>query len=619
MRNAPGARERGPGTGGLVNYEDMIRRYRDWRSLPAMFFDQARRMAGKPVFAAKRYGRYQAISWDAAALQVREVAAALKGIGIGAGDRVVLCSENRPEFPVAEIGIMAAGAVAVPAYTTNTIQDHSYILENSGARAAFVSTRALGEKLLAAALGSSACRTLITIDEWMPGQISAVQVLPWEKFLETGEEDAGEAEDRAEALTRGDTACIIYTSGTGGVPKGVMLSHGAILSNCMGAFDVLYELGLGGDVFLSFLPLSHSYEHMAGQFFPLSIGAQICYCEGAEHLAKNMLEVRPTIMTAVPRLYETLHRRILVGVENGSGAAKYLFDKTLELGRRDYEGTLSFPERIANVALEILVRRKVRARFGGRLKTFVSGGAPLSRDIALFFEALGVRLLQGYGQTETAPVVAINRPSRNRIGTVGPPIRDVEVTIASDGEILVKGELVMQGYWRDEEASAAAIKDGWLHTGDIGVMDADGVITITDRKKDIIVNSGGDTVSPLRVEGRLTLQPEIAQAMACGDRKPYLVAVVVPDPDFLIAWARAHEKSEELALLAADAEFHAALAAAVERANATLSAIEHVRRFAIATEPFSIGNSMLTPTLKVRRHVIREVYAKRLEDLYGGG
>ena len=602
-----------------MNYEDTIRRYRDWRSLPQMFFDQARLYAQMPVFAAKREGRFRPILWDEAAERVREVATALRSIGISRGDRVVICSENRPEFPVAEIGIMAAGGVAVPAYTTNTIQDHLYILENSGARAAIVSTRALGEKLLAAAQGSSACRTLVTIDEWVPGQMGAVQILPWAKFLEAGAGDTGEAESWAEKLSRNDTACIIYTSGTGGVPKGVMLSHGAILSNCMGAFDVLYELGLDGDVFLSFLPVSHSYEHMAGQFFPLSIGAQICYCEGAEHLAKNMLEVRPTIMTAVPRLYETLHRRILVGVEKGSAAARYLFEKTLELGRRDYEGRLSLGERIVNGLLDLLVRRKIRARFGGRLKTFVSGGAPLNPDIAMFFEALGVRLLQGYGQTESAPVVSINRPTRNRIGSVGPPILDVDVKIAADGEILVKGELVMQGYWRDAEASAAAIKDGWLHTGDIGVADEDGFITITDRKKDIIVNSGGDTVSPLRVEGRLTLQPEIAQAMACGDRKPYLVAIVVPDPDFAVAWARAHGRREDLATLAADAEFHAALAAAVERANATLSAIEHVRRFAIAHEPFSIANSMLTPTLKVRRHVIREVYASRLEGLYGSG
>ncbi len=603
--------------GESLNYEDTIRRYRAWRSLPEMFFDQAKRLGRKPVFAAKREGRFTPVSWREAAEQVRALAGGFRQIGIGPGERVVIVSENRPEFPIAELAIMALGGVAVPAYVTNTVQDHLYILENSGARAAIVSTRALGERLLAAAQGSSACRTLITLDAWTVGQASAVQLLPWAEVLAMGAAETGDVEARASALTRTDTACIIYTSGTGGVPKGVMLSHGAILSNCMGAFDVLYEIGLDREVFLSFLPLSHSYEHMAGQFFPISIGATICYAEGAEHLAKNMIEVRPTIMTAVPRLYETLYRRILVNAEHAGAPARFLFDKALELGRRAIEGRLSFSGRVANLALDLLVRRKIKRRFGGRLKVFVSGGAPLPRDIAEFFTALGVRLLQGYGQTESAPVVSINRPSRNRLGTVGPPMREVEVKFAADGEILVRGELVMQGYWRDPEASAAALKDGWLHTGDIGVQEADGTITITDRKKDIIVNSGGDNVSPLRVEGRLTLQPEIAQAMAFGDRRPYLVAVIVPDADFARDWARENGKVSELSALSGDEEFHRALAAAVERANATLSPIEHVRRFLIAAEPFTIDNGMLTPTLKVRRHKIRDGYGGRLEALYG--
>ncbi len=600
----------------------MIRRYKEWRSLPAMFFEQAAVFEAKPALAAKHGGRFAPIRYGEAAARARATAAGLRRIGIAPGDRVMICSENRPEFAIAELGVLAAGAIAVPAYTTNTVQDHLYILENSGAKAAIVSTKALAERVLAAAQGSSGCGTLIAIEPWPRGQAGAVRVMAWNELIGMGVGPAGEVEGWASALSRTDTACIIYTSGTGGVPKGVMLSHGAILSNCMGAFDVLWELGLGNDVFLSFLPLSHSYEHMAGQFFPLSIGAKICYCEGAEHLGKNMVEVRPTIMTAVPRLYETLHRRITANVERGSGVARKLFERTLELGAKDFEGRLSLGERLLNRLLDFLVRRKIRARFGGRLKAFVSGGAPLSRDIALFFTALGVTLLQGYGQTESAPVIALNRPSRNKLGSVGPPVRDVTVKIADDGEILVKGELVMQGYWRDPESSAAALMGGWLHTGDIGWRDADGVITITDRKKDIIVLSGGETISPLRVEGRLTLQPEIAQAMVYGDREPYLVAVVVADSDFAKAWAAANGKAGEsassvLGALAADEDFHRALSAAVENANRTLSPIEHVRRFAIAAEPFSVANAMLTPTLKLRRHVIRENYEARLEGLYG--
>jgi long-chain acyl-CoA synthetase len=386
----------------------------------------------------------------------------------------------------------------------------------------------------------------------------------------------------------------------------------------MGAFDLLHELGLGDEVFLSFLPLSHSYEHTAGQFFPLSIGAKIYYAEGVEHLAKNMAEARPTIMTAVPRLYESFQRRMLGNVERGGGISKVLFNAALDLGIKRYEQrAMTLRERIANVMLGLLVRRKIAKKFGGRLKAFVSGGAPLAYDVGLFFTALGVRLLQGYGQTESAPVVSCNPPSGNRIGTVGPPILDVEVGLGEDGEILVSGEGVMQGYWRDPEASAAAVKDGWLHTGDIGAIDADGYLVITDRKKDIIVNSGGDNVSPLKVEGRLTLEPEIAQAMVFGDRRPHLVAVIVPDAEFLRVFAAKKGISGELSLIAGDAALHRAMANAVDRANAQLSPVECVRRFIVAEAAFTIDNGLLTPTLKVRRHKIREIYGLRLEALYG--
>ncbi|HLF58860.1 MAG TPA: long-chain fatty acid--CoA ligase [Alphaproteobacteria bacterium] len=604
-----------------MNYDHMIRRYRQWRSLPEMFFDQALLLGDKAVFAAKRGGRFEPVSWRQAAGQVRALARALRKLGIAPGDRVVLVSENRPEFAIADLGIMAAGAITVPAYVTNTVQDHLYVLENSGACAAIVSTRPLAERVLAAAQMTAACRSLIAIEPWLRGQTSAVDVLSWADFLESAAADAGDVAAWVAALDRRDTACIIYTSGTGGVPKGVMLSHGAILSNCMGAYDLLFELGLDDEVFLSFLPLSHSYEHTAGQFFPLSIGACICYAEGVESLGKNMVEARPTLMTSVPRLYESLHRRILANVERAGPLSRYLFNAAVALGKRAYEapGSLSIRERLADLALDVLVRRKLRKRFGGRLKAFVSGGAPLAYDIGLFFTALGVRLLQGYGQTESAPVISCNAPARNRIGTVGAPLLDVEVALAEDGEILVQGELVMQGYWRDEPATAAAIREGWLYTGDIGTIDDHGTITITDRKKDIIVNSGGDNVSPLRVEGRLTLEPEIGQAMVFGDRKPHLVAVIVPDADFARSWGRSHGQGEDWAAFAADAAFHRALAAAVQRANDSLSPIEHVRRFVVAPEPFTIENGLLTPTLKLRRYKIRELYGARLEALYGAG
>ncbi len=377
---------------------------------------------------------------------------------------------------------------------------------------------------------------------------------------------------RIAELSPEDTACLIYTSGTGGVPKGVMLSHRNIIGNCRGAYRLLEQLGLGDEVFLSFLPLSHSYEHTAGLMFPISIGAEIYFAEGADTLAANLLEARPTIMTAVPRLYETMHQRIRLGIQREHGLKRRLFEKAVATGRKRLAGErLGLGERLLDPVLDRLVRHKVRARFGGRLKAMISGGAPLNPEIGGFFLALGVRLLQGYGQTEAAPVIACNPPDRIRIDTVGPALDGVEIRIAEDGEILVRGDNVMKGYWNDPEATARTLVEGWLHTGDIGALDPDGFLRITDRKRDFIKNSGGDMISPARVESALTLAPEIAQAMVTGDRRPYLVAVIVPDPDFAAAYAKEHGVSGELAALASDPGFHKALGDVVARVNRELA------------------------------------------------
>jgi long-chain acyl-CoA synthetase len=460
--------------------------------------------------------------------------------------------------------------------------------------------------------------TVITIEP-AAGQASAVDVLPWEDMLARGGEAADDTGELAAGLMPDDTACLIYTSGTGGIPKGVVTSHRNILANCRGAHRLLESLGLGDEVFLSFLPLSHSYEHTAGLMFPISLGAQIYFAEGAETLAANMLEARPTIMTAVPRLYETLHRRIKLGVERKGGLTRRMFDKTAEIGQKRLASqALTLGERLLDPLLDWLVRAKLRRRFGGRLKAMVSGGAPLNPEIGGFFLALGVRLLQGYGQTEAAPVIACNLPTRVKIDTVGPPLDGVRVKIAADGEILVAGDNVMKGYWNDPEATALTFEDGWLKTGDVGLLDDDGYIRITDRKRDFIKNSGGETISPARVEGYLTLEPEIAQAMVFGDRRPYLAAVLVPDADFAAAHSPPDVPAEDFRALAVDAGFARAIGAVVARVNRGLSPIERVRRFVIATEPFTIANGQMTPTLKIKRHVIRDVYGSALDALYDG-
>jgi len=593
--------------------------YQRWQSLPALFFEQAANLADRPFLWARREGAYRPLTWRQVAEEVRLQAAGLRTLGVERGDRVVLLSESRPEWCIADLAIMSAGGITVPAYTTNTVPDHNHVLTDSGARGAIVSTVALAKRLLPAAIEAPDCDWVISIDPLNRGQQATLRSLSWDDAKALGRDrKAAEITAIVDSLKRNDTACFIYTSGTGGTPKGVMLSHGAILCNCMGAFDLLCDLGLGDEVFLSFLPLSHAYEHTAGQFFPISIGAQIYYATGVEQLLGNLAEARPTIMTAVPRLYESMYQRILRGVEKQSPFKQRLFYTALRLGQkscRDPHG-LTVWERLVDAVVDHLVRDKVRARFGGRLKAMVSGGAALNPDIGTFFTALGLPVLQGYGQTESAPVVSANPPGRVKMDTVGPPLDGVEVRIAEDGEILVRGELVMQGYWRNEDATAEALRDGWLHTGDIGEIDDDGYIRITDRKKDILVLSGGDNVSPARVEGFLTFEPEIHQAMVFGDKRPHIVALLIPDDEYLVDFAKRHGAPARLEAVHDHPELHRELAAAVDRVNARLAPLERVRRFAVAREPFTVENHMLTPTLKIRRHKILAAYKDPLEALY---
>jgi len=601
---------------------DYAARYDEWQTLPQVFFEKAGERGDAPMFWAKRYDAWQATSWARAREEVVALARELRASGVERGDRVLLVSENRPEWGLADLAIMAAGAITVPAYTTNTVHDHAHLINDCDPRLAIVSTDRLAERLLSAIRENGQIRTVVTIDG-VGGAADGIDIINWRDMVRRGEARDDDIEGKLQSIARTDTACLIYTSGTGGAPKGVMLSHGAIICNCMGAYHLFNDgnlLELDNETFLSFLPLSHSYEHTAGLHFPISIGAQVYYAEGVDKLSANMTETHPTIMTAVPRLYESMHQRIVAGIERKGGLSEKLFKKAVTLGIKRYEqgkGGLSLYERVQDALVEKLVRKKVAERFGGHLKAFVSGGAPLNYDIGVFFLALGVRLLQGYGQTETAPVVSANPPLRIKIDTVGPAFPGVEVKIAEDGEILIRGELTMQGYWGAPDLTAETLIDGWVHTGDIGELDADGYIRITDRKKDLIVNSGGDNVSPQRVEGVLVFEPELAQAMVHGDKRPHLVAVVVPDDGFIAEWARENGREANLAALADSESFYERLREAIERANERLSPIEQVRRFLVAGEAFTTENGLMTPSLKIRRHEIRKIYGERLEALYG--
>ena len=422
-------------------------------------------------------------------------------------------------------------------------------------------------------------------------------------------------------IGRADTACIIYTSGTGGAPRGVLQHHGAILCNVAGAADILsQDFGLDDDErFLSFLPLSHAYAHTGGQYLPIAVGAEIYYAEGLEKLASNIEETRPTIMVVVPRLFEVLRQRIMKQVDKQGGAAKALMDRALNLGARKSEGRYRLGDKTLNLVLERLLRPKIRQRFGGRIKAMVSGGAPLNPEVGLFFEAMGLTMLQGYGQTEAGPVISCNRPRAGiAMHTVGPPMRGVEIRIAEDGEILCRGELVMKGYWQNKAETERTLRDGWLHTGDIGHLDEKGRIVITDRKKDMIVNDKGDNVAPQKLEGMLTLRPEIAQAMVSGDKRPYIVGLIVPDAEWALEWANANDIRFDMKELQGLPAFRAAVRGAIDAVNQDLSVVEKVRQFAFADEPFGIENEEMTPSLKIRRHKIRERYGDRLDALYRG-
>lgn len=590
----------------------------------SLFLKRADALGETPMLWAKRDGAWRPITWAEVARRVCLMASALRRMGLHDGDRVLIVSENRPEWCIADLAIMAAGCVTVPTYTTNTTRDHIHILENSGAHAAIVSSAKLGKALLPAIVQTDLCRHVIGMEQMPAMQGGSFELHEWAGLFEGDPILArAEVEARLVNFTREDLACIIYTSGTGGAPRGVRQHHGMLLTNVAGAAQIVMEdFGLDhSETFLSFLPLSHAYEHTGGQFLPIGVGGQIYYSEGLDKLAANIEEVRPTIMVVVPRLFEVLRTRIMKQIEKQGAVASRLMEVAMGLGERRQQGRWRFGDKAVNLVLEHTLRPKVRAKFGGRIKALVSGGAPLNPEIGVFFDSMGLTLLQGYGQTEAGPIISCNRPAAGiDHATVGPPLRGVELKIADDGEILVRGELVMQGYWQNDAASRAVLVDSgtgaWLHTGDIGHIDKRGRIQITDRKKDMIVNDKGDNVSPQKVESMLTLQPEIAQAMVHGDRRPYIVGLIVPDADWALEWAKANDEKFDFKALQRLPAFRAEIRGAIDRVNADLSVIEKVRQYAFADEPFSIENEEMTPSLKIRRHKLKERYVDRLDALY---
>ena len=590
----------------------------EFNSVVKIFEKQSSTLQDQPYLWRKIDDKYLSLSWKEVRINVERFSTALRNLGILEGDRVVIVSENRPEWQIADLSIMAVGAISVPAYTTSTTNDYEYIIKHSGARCIIVSNHDLANKVLPAVLNSHMCQTVIKINDDNKNYDVPITVLSWNSLINENNNNVLQLTESINNHKRTDTACIIYTSGTGGNPKGVMLSHGAMLANCTGCKYLLEDIvsSLKEIRFLSWLPLSHSYEHTI-TFYMIGIGAQIYYAEGIEKLLVNMAEARPHFMTAVPRFYDSLHARISQGLKKQSKVSQFFFKETLRLGKKTYfNEPLSFFEKKFNGLLNKIVRKKVNKRFGGSLKALVSGGAALNFEVGLYLSALGLPLLQGYGQTETAPVVSANPPNKIKLDTVGPVFKGTKVKIAKDGEILVSGENVMNGYWNDPKATSSTLINGWIHTGDIGELDEEGYLKITDRKKDIIVNAGGDNISPSRVEEKLNIEPEIAQSMMYGDFKNYLVAILVPDRDYAQEWAKDHHKEFNIKKLNQDSDFIKMIKTTTERVNKKLSQIEQVRKFLLIDEEFTVENNMMTPTLKVRRFKVKEKYQSQLEALY---
>ena len=538
-------------------------------------------------------------TWEQTEKNILKLSKVIKE-NIKEGDRCLLVSENRPEWFVSDLAIMVAGGITVPAYTTYTEDDYKYLIEDCEPSLVVVSNNEMLKKLNNSINEKDFIKKIITLDE-KTKVTNSLNIINKEKYLDFNLIIKNNllAEDKIEnnKLKRNSPACIIYTSGTGGNPKGVILSHGGILNNLEGACEIMKPLFNSRPVFLTWLPLSHSYEHCV-QFAQIAVGAKVFYAEKIEKLLENISEAKPTIMTAVPRFYQNLYNKINMNLKKQTGFKAKLIEATLRLGRKKLlNQKLKFSEKLLNFIVDKLVRKKIKKQFGGNLKAFVSGGGALDKEIGEFLNSVGLPTLQGYGLTETSPVVSCNPIHKIKVETVGPPFKGNEVKIAEDGEILVKGENVMLGYWNKKEETEKIIINGWLHTGDIGEIDPnDGYLKITDRKKDIIVSAGGDNISPAKIENMVTNEPEIDQCMVYGDKKNYLVALIVPNKDFL------NEKEK--------------INKVIEKINKKLSLLEKIKKIQLIDENFSIENGLMTPTMKVKRKKVTDKYKNQLENLY---
>ena len=564
-----------------------------FNNLPELFYFQAdKNENNQHLLKLDSNNQVVSMSWLETKNLTKKIHNFLANKYLGELERVLLVSENRPEWMASDIAIMSNKLICVPNYTTYTSRDFEHILNDSQPVGLIVSNKNLLQTILTASEKVKYnFKFILCFDYFENNSISNLVFL---NDLTNDNNDNNR--EKIKEIKRTDPACIIYTSGTQGLPKGVILSHGGILSNCEGAYELLKTIKSPDLTFLTWLPLSHSYEH-AVQFVQIILEAKVFYNKSIETLLPTVKIAQPHIMTAVPRFYNNLHAKMKINLKNQSNFKQNLFNKTIQLGTKKFKNIkLSFSENIINVILDKLVRKKVKNNFGGRLEAFISGGGPLDSQVGEALNALGLKTLQGYGLTETSPVVSCNLLNKVKVDTVGPIFPGVEVKLAEDGEILVKGENLMLGYWNNKEATEQTIKDGWLHTGDIGEFDEDNYLKITDRKKDIIVSLGGDNIAPSKIENLLTLSPEIEQACVFGEQKNYIAALLVLNSE--------SKSSDE------DIQRY------IDEVNKDLTQPEKIKKFIFIDEPFSIENNLMTPTMKVRRHEVQKKYQNQIDQLF---
>ena len=561
------------------------------KNLLELFYNQYQTQDKTSVFLQSLKEAEKKYSWEDVYSNIIKLSEEISKY-IKKGDRCLLISENRPEWMISDLSIMLSGGITVPAYTTYTERDYEYIIDDCTPTVLIISDKTQYLKVKNIIPKKKFIKKIIFFDviEEFEQELHASinQIFANKNFSLL---NFSELE-----IQRKDVACIIYTSGTQGNPKGVVLSHGGILNNCEGALGLLKEFISKNPKFLTWLPLSHSYEHTV-QFVQIVVGAQVFYAESIEKLIKNMGNCSPEIMTAVPRFYQNLHQKINTNFSKATGIKKFLINQTIKLGNKKLNREqFSLIESLINFICDLLVRKKIKEQFGGNLKAFISGGGALDKEVGYFLNAIGLPTLQGYGLTETSPVVSCNSINEIRVETVGKPFRGNLVKITNDGEILVKGENVMLGYWNNEEETNKVLKNGWLSTGDIGEFDGE-FLKITDRKKDIIITPGGDNISPIKIENDLNKSNFIEQSLVYGDNKPYLVCLIVLSLEYK------NIKNEEIQR-------------EIEKINKNLSKIEKIKKFLVIKNQFTIENNMMTPTLKLKRYKIVKTYQNELEKLF---